>query len=148
MGFSQSSGAEQLNVRFKFQLDKHGIFGIEPIRLLEDKRIRHKQNIFSDNLDVTTTKDELHEAQEREKMLAEQDSKLEQLKDQQNTLEYFVYATRSKILSAYRSFATDTEKDGITKSLQETEDWLYEDSGNESMNKTILGNLMISKRSS
>ncbi|GKD34028.1 heat shock protein 70 family protein, partial [Tanacetum coccineum] len=33
--------------------------------------------------------------------------------------------------SAYRSFPTDTERDGIIKSLQETEDWLYEDSDDE-----------------
>nr|GEW90741.1 heat shock 70 kDa protein 16-like [Tanacetum cinerariifolium] len=131
MGFSQSSGAEQLNVKFKFHLDKHGIFYIESIRYIKDKPPRHKQNLFSNNLDVTTTKDELREAQEREKMLAEQ-NKVEQLKDQRNTLESFVYDTRSKISSAYQSFATNTEKDGITKSLQETKYWLYEDSDCES----------------
>ncbi|GKC42605.1 chromatin assembly factor 1 subunit FAS2 [Tanacetum coccineum] len=78
MGLSQSSGAEQVNVR-------------------EDKRSGRKQILFSNNLDVATTKDELHEAQEREKMLAEQDSKVEQLKYQRNTLEPFVYDTRSKV---------------------------------------------------
>ncbi|GJT85732.1 heat shock 70 kDa protein 16-like protein [Tanacetum coccineum] len=70
---------------------------LKDIQLLEDKLPRHKQNLFSDNLDVTTTKYELHEAHEREKMLAKQDSKVEQLKDQRNTLESFVYDTRSKI---------------------------------------------------
>nr|GFD15646.1 heat shock protein 70 family [Tanacetum cinerariifolium] len=86
-------------------------------------------------------KDELHEAQKREKMLAEQDRKVEQLKDQRNTLESFVYDTRSKLSSAYRSFATNTEKDGITKSLQETEDWLYEDSDDESDEQVYTGKL-------
>ena len=68
------------------------------LQLLEDKHRRHKQILFSDNLDVATTEDELHEAQEREKILAEQDRKVEQLKDQRNTLESFVYDTRSKVL--------------------------------------------------
>ncbi|GJS07353.1 heat shock protein 70 family protein, partial [Tanacetum coccineum] len=95
MGLSQSSGAEQVNV-YKFQLDKHGIFDIKSILIREDKRPGRKQILFSNNLDVATTKDELHEAQEREKMLAEQDSKVEQLKYQRNTLESFVYDTRSK----------------------------------------------------
>ncbi|GKB53192.1 heat shock protein 70 family protein, partial [Tanacetum coccineum] len=108
---------------------------LKDIQHLEDKLPRHKQNLFSDNLDVTTTKYELHEAQEREKMLAEQDSKVEQLKDQRNTLESFVYDTRSK------SFATDTKKDGITKSLQETEDWLYEDSDDEFDEQDYIGKL-------
>ncbi|GJX39118.1 heat shock 70 kDa protein 16-like protein [Tanacetum coccineum] len=97
MGLSQSSGAEQVNVRYKFQLDKHGIFDIKSILVREDKRPGRKQILFSNNLDVATTKDELHEAQEREKMLAEQDSKVEQLKYQRNTLESFVYDTRSKV---------------------------------------------------
>ncbi|GJW67206.1 heat shock 70 kDa protein 16 [Tanacetum coccineum] len=141
MDFSQSSGAEQVKGRFKFQLDKHGIFDIESISLLEDKHPRHKQILFSDNLVVATTKDELHEAQKREKMLAEHDRKVEQLKDQRNTLESFVYDTRSKLSSAYRSFATNTEKDGITKSLQETEDWLYEDSDDESDEQVYTGKL-------
>ncbi|GKA56801.1 heat shock 70 kDa protein 16-like protein, partial [Tanacetum coccineum] len=41
--------------------------------------------------------------------------------------------------SAYRSFATDTEKDGITKSLQEIEDWLYDD--DESDERVYTGKL-------
>ncbi|GJZ88471.1 heat shock protein 70 family protein [Tanacetum coccineum] len=74
-------------------------------------------------------------------MLVEQDSKVEQLKNQRNTLESFVYDTRSKISSAYRNVATDIEKDGITKSLQETKDWLYEDSDDESDEQDYIGKL-------
>ncbi|GJZ72613.1 heat shock protein 70 family protein [Tanacetum coccineum] len=44
-----------------------------------------------------------------------------------------------KLSSAYRSFATDTEKDGITKSLQEIEDWLYDD--DESDERVYTGKL-------
>ena len=71
------------------------------LQLVEDK---HPKNcvisnlLFSDNLDVATTKDELREAQKRENLLAEQDIKVERLKDQRNTLESFVYDTRSKVL--------------------------------------------------
>ncbi|GKF71099.1 heat shock protein 70 family protein, partial [Tanacetum coccineum] len=43
--------------------------------------------------------------------------------------------------SAYKSFTTDTEKDEITKSLQETEDWLYEDSDDESDDQDYTGKL-------
>ncbi|GJS23588.1 heat shock protein 70 family protein [Tanacetum coccineum] len=44
-----------------------------------------------------------------------------------------------QLLSAYQSFATDTEKDGITKSLQEIEDWLYDD--DESDERVYTGKL-------
>lgn len=42
---------------------------------------------FSENLDVSTTNNELREAQKKEQMLAEQDKKVEETKDQKNTLE-------------------------------------------------------------
>ncbi|PWA94864.1 Heat shock protein 70 family [Artemisia annua] len=144
IGPCQSSGAEKLGAKFTLQLNKHGIVKLISVSLVEDK---HPKNcvisnlLFSDNLDVATTKDELHEAQKRENFLAEQDIKVERIKDQRNTLESFVYDTRSKLSSAYRSFATNAEKEGITKSLQETEDWLYEDSDDDSDEQDYNGKL-------
>ncbi|GKB12053.1 heat shock 70 kDa protein 16-like protein, partial [Tanacetum coccineum] len=52
--------------------------------------------------------------------------------ENRNTLESFVYDTRVKLKSAYKRFLTDLENEGITKSLQETEEWLYEDSDDDS----------------
>ncbi|PWA36603.1 Heat shock protein 70 family [Artemisia annua] len=154
---SQSSGKEKLIFEFVVLLNKNGVVEIDSVSILEDNNRSRKNNnphsgkmvanghmsnlAFSENLDVATTKDELHKAQEIEKVLAEQDIKVEQAKDQRNTLESFVYDTRSKLLSTYRSFATDAEKDGITKSLQETKDWLYEDSDDESDEQNYSGKL-------
>ncbi|KAI3680538.1 hypothetical protein L6452_35310 [Arctium lappa] len=91
-----------------------------------------RQNVeVSENFYATTKRDKLREAQETEQKLAWQDIKVEQTKEKRNTLESFVYDARSKILSSYRSFATNSEKDGISKSLQETEEWLYEDGDDE-----------------
>ncbi|KAI3745375.1 hypothetical protein L1987_58486 [Smallanthus sonchifolius] len=92
-----------------------------------------RQNIMvTENIYDGTTIDELNYAQEMEKFLAGQDIKVEQTKEKKNTLESFVYETRNKLLSSYRSFATEEEKDGISRNLQETEDWLYEDGDDES----------------
>lgn len=77
------------------------------------------------------TRAELSQAQEKEHMLAQQDIKIEQTKDKKNTLESFVYETRSKLLSSYRSFASESEREGISRNLQQTEDWLYEDGDDE-----------------
>lgn len=79
-----------------------------------------------------TTKDELFQAQETERMLAHQDIEVEQTKEKKNTLESFVYDTREKVLSSYRSFTTEEEREEISRNLQETEDWLYEDGDDES----------------
>ncbi|KAJ0807753.1 putative Heat shock protein 70 family [Helianthus annuus] len=86
----------------------------------------------SENLDVSTTNDELVEAKEREKKLTDQDTKVEETKEQRHTLESFVYDTRNKLSGAYGSFPTDSKKKEITERLQKTEDWLYEDNHDES----------------
>lgn len=92
-----------------------------------------RQNItVSENVYGGTTRDEVREAQEKERMLAEQDIKMERTKEKKNTLEAFVYDTRNKLVSSYGRFATEEEKERISRNLQETEDWLYEDGDDES----------------
>ncbi|GKA92756.1 heat shock 70 kDa protein 16 [Tanacetum coccineum] len=150
IGPRESSGIEEVKTEFKVHLNRHGIVVIESAKILDEENFysylqkmmgnSRTQNLpVSENLDAATTKDELQQAQEREQILTEQDKKVEQTKDQRNTLESFVYDTRNKhqvvqslLSSAYRSFATDSEKEGITASLQETEDWIYEDSDDDS----------------
>lgn len=36
-----------------------------------------------------------------------------------------------KLFNTYRGFASDEEREGISKSLQETEEWLYDDGEDE-----------------
>jgi uncharacterized membrane protein len=38
------------------------------------------------------------------------------------------------LFERYRSFASESEKEGITTNLQQTEEWLYEDGDNETEN--------------
>ncbi|XP_058094167.1 heat shock 70 kDa protein 16 isoform X2 [Magnolia sinica] len=78
------------------------------------------------------SKAELLEAQEKEIQLARQDRVMEQTKDKRNALEAYIYGTRNKLFDTYRSFATDSEKEEISRNLQQTEDWLYEDGDDES----------------
>ncbi|KAJ8466227.1 hypothetical protein OPV22_028779 [Ensete ventricosum] len=78
-----------------------------------------------------TTKEWLLEAQEQEKWLAYQDKLMEQTKDKKNALEAYVYEIRNKLFERYRSFANDSEREGISVSLQQTEEWLYEDGDDE-----------------
>ena len=39
-----------------------------------------------------------------------------------------------QLLNSYRSFATESEKEGISRNLQQTEEWLYDDGDDESEN--------------
>ncbi|CAK7351163.1 unnamed protein product [Dovyalis caffra] len=80
------------------------------------------------------TKTEILEAEKKELQLAQQDLKMERIKDKKNALESYVYEMRDKICSKYHSFATETERDEISITLQKTEEWLYEDGADESEN--------------
>ncbi|KAI4388184.1 hypothetical protein MLD38_000537 [Melastoma candidum] len=77
---------------------------------------------------------DLCEALEKEIQLAQQDRIAEQTKERKNALESFVYDMRNKLFNSYRSFATDVERDGISRSLQQTEDWLYDEGDDETEN--------------
>ncbi|KAK8931425.1 Heat shock 70 kDa protein 16 [Platanthera zijinensis] len=77
------------------------------------------------------SKADLLAAQEQEKLLAYQDKVMEQTKDKKNALEAYVYEVRNKLFEEYRSFLTEKEKEEISRSLQQTEEWLYEDGDDE-----------------
>ncbi|KAI3686832.1 hypothetical protein L1987_80521 [Smallanthus sonchifolius] len=99
--------AEKVKAEFRVKLSHHGIFEIESVSLLQDKGTA-RRSIFapsvkilnlplSGNLYVSTTTEELREAQNREHMLAEQDIKAEQANDQRKTVEHFLYNTPRKL---------------------------------------------------
>lgn len=100
----------------------------------KDKSGRRLEMSVSENIYGETTAAELTNAQEKEHQLAQHDRTIEQIKDKKNNLESYVYETRSKLFNTYRSFATDQEREGISKNLQQTEEWLYGDGDDETEN--------------
>ncbi|KAL8468931.1 hypothetical protein ACS0TY_031948 [Phlomoides rotata] len=96
------------------------------------KAIRRQDVFINENVYGGMTLGELCQAQEKELQLTQQDILIERTKEKKNALEAYVYETRNKLLDTYRSFATDSEKGGISSNLQQTEDWLYEDGDDES----------------
>ncbi|XP_055802812.1 heat shock 70 kDa protein 16 [Solanum dulcamara] len=158
IGPFQVPHSEKAKIKVKIQLNLHGIVTVESAWLIKDQTSHstsennidtHAENMEGDDtrksktvkrqdIPVTESVDggmtlmELSQAQEKEYQLAEQDIKVERTKDKKNTLEAYVYETRNKILNTYRSFATDSEREAISCSLQRTEEWLYEDGDDES----------------
>ncbi|GAV72932.1 HSP70 domain-containing protein [Cephalotus follicularis] len=106
--------------------------------VVKDKASRRLYIPISENIYGGMTKDELIEAQEKELHLAQQDRTIEQTKEKKNALESYVYEMRNKLFNTYRGFATDHEKEDISSSLQETEEWLYEDGEDETENAYTL----------
>lgn len=104
------------------------------VSVLRDKAGRRLDISVSENIYGGMTKPELALAQETENLLAQQDLTMEQTKEKKNALESYVYEMRNKLFSTYRSFASDQEREGISRSLQETEEWLYDDGDDETVN--------------
>lgn len=77
------------------------------------------------------TKAQLLEAHDRELGLVKQDQLMERTKDRKNELEAYIYEIRNKLSDAYRNFATDSERENISRDLLQTQDWLYEDGDDE-----------------
>ncbi|EXB50301.1 Heat shock 70 kDa protein 16 [Morus notabilis] len=97
----------------------------------EEKSTRRLEIPVSENIYGGMTKVELSEAQEKELQLAQQDRTMEETKNKKNALESYVYEMRNKLFSTYRSFASDQEREGISRSLQQTEEWLYDEGDDE-----------------
>ncbi|XVE80381.1 hypothetical protein DITRI_Ditri14bG0135200 [Diplodiscus trichospermus] len=96
-----------------------------------DKATRRLEIPVSENIYGAMTKVELLEAQDKELKLAQQDRTMEQTKEKKNALESYVYEMRNKLFNTYRGFASDNEREGISRSLQETEEWLYDEGEDE-----------------
>ncbi|XP_019459795.1 PREDICTED: heat shock 70 kDa protein 16-like [Lupinus angustifolius] len=99
----------------------------------EDKTNRRHHVEVSENIYGGMTKDEILEAQQKELQLTEQDRTMELTKDKKNSLEAYVYEMRPKLFNTYRNFASDQERDDISRGLQETEEWLYDDGEDETL---------------
>ncbi|KAI9198050.1 hypothetical protein LWI28_009145 [Acer negundo] len=95
------------------------------------KKIKRLEIPVDESVYGGMTKTEVADAAQKELQLAEQDLKMERTKDKKNAVESYVYEMREKILNAYQNFATETEREIISRNLQETEDWLYEDGDDE-----------------
>ncbi|KAJ1441369.1 Heat shock protein 70 family [Sesbania bispinosa] len=97
----------------------------------KDKANRRLNVPVNENIYCGMTKAEILEAHEKELQLSQQDRTVELTKEKKNTLESYVYEMRNKLFNTYRSFVSEQERDDISRSLQETEDWLYEDGDDE-----------------
>ncbi|KAG5120670.1 hypothetical protein JHK84_039010 [Glycine max] len=99
----------------------------------KDKANRRLHVPVSENIYGGMTKAEILEAQEKELQLADQDRTIELTKDRKNSLESYIYETRSKLFSTYLSFSSEHERKDISRSLKATEDWLYDDGDDETV---------------
>ncbi|XP_052875831.1 heat shock 70 kDa protein 16 isoform X2 [Gossypium arboreum] len=124
-------------VKVRVQLNLHGIVKLDSAVAgvaRRGKAVKRLEIPISESVCDGMKRDEIAKAEEKERWLMQQDLKMEQTKDKKNALESYVYEMRDKILNAYRSFANESDREEISRKLQQTEDWLYEDGMDETEN--------------
>ncbi|KAF4394583.1 hypothetical protein F8388_020408, partial [Cannabis sativa] len=102
-----------------------------------EKATRRLELPISEIINGGMTEGEISEALDKELQLAQQDQIMEETKNKKNALESYVYEMRNKLFNTYRSFASDQEREDISRSLQQTEDWLYDEGDDETENSYV-----------
>lgn len=67
----------------------------------------------------------LQAAIEQEKKMMAADAEVRATQDMRNSLEAYIYATRSGIEDTHRPYSTEAERDSLNSALSAMEDWLY-----------------------
>ncbi|OWM78193.1 heat shock 70 kDa protein 15-like [Punica granatum] len=110
----------------------------KPVQMETDNKTEAlKKKVKKTNIPVVETVNgglsqaDLQKAVEKEFEMALQDRIMEETKDKKNAVEAYVYDMRNKLSDKYQEFVTESEKDQFISTLQEVEDWLYEDGEDE-----------------
>ncbi|KAJ8082550.1 adenyl-nucleotide exchange factor sse1 [Marasmius tenuissimus] len=78
---------------------------------------------------------------EQESQMAANDKLVMDTEDRKNALEEYVYDTRGKLDDRYAPFVTPDEKSKLLAALQEGEDWLYSEEGEDATKSAYVSRL-------
>ncbi|KAL6539160.1 hypothetical protein OROGR_011809 [Orobanche gracilis] len=112
--------------------------GDNPVQMETDAKVEApKKKVTKKNVPVSEvvygglSAADLEKSVEKEFEMALQDRVMEETKDKKNAVEAYVYEMRNKLNDQYHDFVTGSEKEQLISTLQEVEDWLYEDGEDE-----------------
>lgn len=81
--------------------------------------------------------DVLNECVEKEFKMVADDKLVAETEERKNALEEYIYTLRGKLEEEYKDFASDEEKDKLSKMLMDTEEWLYDDGYDSTKGKYV-----------
>ncbi|KAG5341034.1 Heat shock pss like protein [Termitomyces sp. T112] len=156
---------EATTVKVKTRLNLHGILSFEAAYVEEveekeepapmdvdtpegatpappkKKRIVKKKDIPFISGSSSLDKSVLESLKERENTMYAADKLVMDTEDRKNALEEYVYDTRSKIDDRYAPFVQPEEKEKLIVALQEAEDWLYTEEGEDATKSAYVSRL-------
>jgi len=83
----------------------------------------------------------LEQFKEQEAQMHSSDKLVMDTEDRKNALEEYVYDTRGKLDDRYASFVQAPEKEKLLAALQDAEDWLYTEEGEEATKSAYVSRL-------
>merc|ERR1712071_257694 len=78
---------------------------------------------------------------EEEGKMASSDKLVMETEERKNALEEYVYDTRGKLDGRYATFVQAQEKEALLAGLQDAEDWLYTDEGEDATKSAYVEKL-------
>ncbi|GMM29036.1 adenyl-nucleotide exchange factor [Martiniozyma asiatica (nom. inval.)] len=85
----------------------------------------------------TLPADVLNEFTEKEFKMVANDKLIAETEEKKNALEEYIYTLRGKLEEEYKDFASEEEKEKLSKMLMDTEEWLYDEGFDASKGKYV-----------
>lgn len=79
----------------------------------------------------------LEEFHEKEFKMVADDKLVAETEEKKNALEEYIYTLRGKLEDEYKDFASNEEKEKLSKMLMDTEEWLYDDGYDSTKGKYV-----------
>ncbi|KAH7889017.1 heat shock protein 70 family [Phlebopus sp. FC_14] len=159
---TQDANGDLTCIKLKTRLNLHGIMSFESAYIEEveerdeaamdvdgdaekaapkKKRVTKKIDVpfvtFAASLDPSV----LEKYKEQEAQMHAADKLVQDTEDRKNALEEYVYDTRGKLDDRYASFVQSSEKSKLLGMLQEAEDWLYSEEGEDAAKSAYVSKL-------
>ncbi|KAF8871912.1 heat shock protein 70 family [Mucidula mucida] len=149
-------------VKLKTRLNAHGILSFEAAYVEEivekeepaamevdapegavpkKKRVTQKRDVPFFAGTASLDKSIVEKYKELEGQMHESDKLVMDTEDRKNALEEYVYDTRGKLDDRYAHFVQPEEKEKLLAALQEAEDWLYSEEGEDAKKSAYVSRL-------
>ncbi|EPQ56878.1 heat shock protein 70 [Gloeophyllum trabeum ATCC 11539] len=153
-------------VKLKIRLNTHGIVSFEQAYIEETVEQEEapmevdgetqqaqpkKRKVVKKDLPFVVSntaldKSVLEKWREQEAQMHAADKLVMDTEDAKNALEEYVYDMRGKLDERYAAYTQPQEKDQLLKKLQESEDWLYSEEGEDATKSAYVGRLDDAKK--
>ncbi|WWD17682.1 hypothetical protein CI109_102123 [Kwoniella shandongensis] len=162
-GVEKPTNGDLACVKVKARLNLHGIVNFEGAYVVEEvekeeivttgegedkkeekkmvKKIQRKGDLATVGQYTGLVKNVVDGWTEKEGQMHSEDKLVMETEDRKNALEEYVYEMRSKLEDRYAAYVQASEKSSLLTGLQEAEDWLYSEEGEDATKSAYVSKL-------